>query len=412
MDNDNNNNLDDNLKKEYEDFLADSSENTSSDTSNDENITVDKPADSEIVETAVNTENTDNIVESSEVVVKETEKPSGERFKGAVSDDAPSTSKRKNRFKDAKPLNKKQKRNNIIYIVLLSICAIVFVFSAAQIVIEKYDEWKTAKVSEELKNPDDIPKKPGDVTGEEVSDGSTTDANEYMLLGDPVSLADLDLSKIGYLKASNLEALKEKNSELVAWLYVPGPSNVAGLPIDIAMVHRPGDTTNGYYLSHNFNGDYSENGWVFADWEADIPNLTNTYNTVIYGHARSKIMFWGLKDFNKNPTWYEDANNHFIRITTFSEETIWQIFSWYETTAEDPYIQVRFDSASEFIEFCNKAQNKKQLKDKSSGNSLLGQFEFNEESRIITLSTCKNYTRDGRVAVHAVLVKSRPRQIG
>jgi len=211
---------------------------------------------------------------------------------------------------------------------------------------------------------------------------------------------EIKLSTIPYLRVSNLKKLLNTNSDTVGWIYIAGSKEEAkGTPIDTAIVQT---TDNEYYLDHTFDKKENINGWVYADYRCNMDSITSNYNTVIYGHARSYKMFGGLKELNEAVEWYSNGNNHFIKINTFNDETVWQIFSWYETDIYFDYIKTNFQDSNEFIRFAYEVQSKNQME------GVFETFEFTENDRILTLSTCKGLDRAVRIAVHAKLVKRNP----
>ncbi len=86
------------------------------------------------------------------------------------------------------------------------------------------------------------------------------------------------------------QALKGKNADIVAWLYVPDCS------ISYPVVQT---TDNATYLDYNVNGEYDEMGSIFMDFE-NASDFSD-FNTLIYGHS---VMGTGgmFTDLNK----YED----------------------------------------------------------------------------------------------------------
>lgn len=208
---------------------------------------------------------------------------------------------------------------------------------------------------------------------------------------------EIKMSSVTYLRVSNLKSLLNINSDTVGWIYLPGSKEEAkGTPIDTAIVQT---TDNDFYLDHTFDKKENANGWVYADYRCNMDSITSNYNTVIYGHARSYTMFGGLKNLNEAVEWYSDGYNHFIKINTFKDETVWQIFSWYETDIYFDYIKTDFADSNDFIRFAYEVQRKNQME------GVFETFEFSENDRILTLSTCKGFDRAVRVAVHAKLVK-------
>lgn len=211
---------------------------------------------------------------------------------------------------------------------------------------------------------------------------------------------EIDLDDVSYLKVSNLNSISKVNSDTKGWIYIPGSKAEAkGTPIDTAIVQT---TDNEYYLTHTFDKKENINGWIYADYRCNMESITSNYNTIIYGHARSYKMFGGLKDLDEAVEWYSNGNNHFIKINTFKDETVWQIFSWYETDIYFDYIKTDFANSTDFIRFAYDVQNKNQM------TGVFETFEFDENDRILTLSTCKGFDRAVRVAVHAKLVKRNP----
>ena len=229
-----------------------------------------------------------------------------------------------------------------------------------------------------------------------VSRPSSDKSSDSSTIGTVIAPQDIDVSSIPYLKASNLQKLLNQNDQTKGWIYFPGSQSEAkGTPIDTAIVQA---TDNEYYLTHSFDKSENVNGWIYADFRNNMESITSNYNTILYGHARSYKMFGGLKELNTSVDWYSNGYNHFIKINTFNDETIWQIFSWYETDVYFDYIKTDFESAEDFIRFAYEVQDKNQM------TGIFETFEFTENDRILTLSTCKGLDRTVRVAVHAKLV--------
>ena len=211
-----------------------------------------------------------------------------------------------------------------------------------------------------------------------------------------VGVDEINIKDIPYLNV-NLAKAKEINSEVLGWFYFSGPSSVYGLPINNALMKT---TDNDHYLNYNVYNEPNENGAIYMDYR-NYNDILKNRNTIIYGHARSNRAFAGLKYLNTTQRWHLDANNHFIKIQTGDVNTVWQVFSWYETTSTADYTRINFSSDQEFIDYANKLQSRNQIPQ-------LQTFTFTADSKILTLSTCKGLDESKRVAVHAVLVKSTP----
>ena len=250
---------------------------------------------------------------------------------------------------------------------------------------------------EELAEEQQAQQDPTTSPGYSVSRPSADKSDDSTMIGTVIAPEDINVSTVPYLKASNLKRLLNTNDETKGWIYFPGSTAEAkGTPIDTAIVQT---TDNEYYLTHSFDKSENINGWIYADARVNMEKITSNYNTVIYGHARSYKMFGGLKELNTSVDWYSNGYNHFIKINTFNDETVWQIFSWYETDVYYDYIKTEFDSAEDFIRFAYEVQDKNQME------GIFETFEFGPNDRILTLSTCKGLDRTVRVAVHAKLVR-------
>lgn len=179
-------------------------------------------------------------------------------------------------------------------------------------------------------------------------------------------------------------SLLQLNSETVGWLTVNNTN------IDYPVVQ--GDD-NQYYLTHNFNYDEDNNGWVYMDFRNDNKDLSK--NTIIYAHNRyySGVMFGTLHKVAYK-SWYGKEENLNIRFDTLYGEKTWRVFSIYKIPVTSDYLQIKFNSDDEWMEFVN------MIKDRS-----IKKFDtpVGVNDKILTLSTCSS-TRDTRLVVHAVLV--------
>ena len=93
--------------------------------------------------------------------------------------------------------------------------------------------------------------------------------------------------------------------------------------------------------------------------------------------------------------WFSDKNKEYIKLSTKNTNSIWQIFSVYETEPVTDYLQAKFNSATTYQEFLTNLKNKSKIKFNT---------EVENTDKILTLSTC-NDTGNKRIAVHAKLIK-------
>ncbi len=181
----------------------------------------------------------------------------------------------------------------------------------------------------------------------------------------------------------NLSELKLINNSTVGWIKVNGTN------INYPFVQN---SNNKYYLTHSFDRSYNGGGWVFLDYRNDIKNLNK--NNIIYAHGRlNTTMFGSLKNITKS-SWYNNLNNHIIRVSTEYQSTLWQVFSVYIIDNTNDYIQVSFSNDNDYKNFIKK------IKERSKYN-----FNTNitTDDKILTLSTCYNDYK--KVVMHAKLIK-------
>ncbi|MBP3300898.1 MAG: sortase [Clostridia bacterium] len=288
----------------------------------------------------------------------------------------------------------KKKRGYVRYsplsLLLLAVCAFVFSFSMFGLLEQNLLDAAGSSQKDDLSQiafPD------GSGGGEDGSliPGATPDVNKWQ----EISPWSINPHSLPFLRTVNFGSLKTENPDTVAWMYMPSTADVKGFPINLPVVQS---SDNEYYLTRSFDGTPSDNGWVYADFRNNLADLRANRNLIIYGHARSYLIFGGLKYLDRQTRWQQDGYNQFLYVNTPTERTVWQIFSWYETTVDFNYISTSFDSDSEYVDFLRTLQEKNQL-------PVFKEFNFTASDRILTLSTCKGSDENVRVAVHAVLVR-------
>ncbi len=306
--------------------------------------------------------------------LSDSEKDAVENFEGSLSS-TPETGVSVSFENGGKRGNKR--KNSWIFIVLIVIFSLVFVFSLAVIIRETLAEYETEKSISNLQTL--IPKVPEKE--------------------EPTPDVPIDPTRI--FSISDFSQLQAVNEDTIGWFYMPCYTESTGLPIDIALVHGNDDS---FYLNHDFYKNESINGWVYVSSDCNGEDIRENRNLLVYGHARSNQMFGGLKNLNLDTEWQANTDSHYIKISTPYENSVWEIFSWHETTVDDFYWQTSFSSDEEFLEFAYRVQGQDQL-------GCFSEFEFTADDRIMTLSTCKGLDENVRVAVHAKLIVSEQRDL-
>lgn len=266
---------------------------------------------------------------------------------------------------------KKRKPKLWVWIVILSMLMAIIVFCLFKVFSWKLDNNKTEDIINDINNNVNIIEREDDSDTEIIGNDKEEVTSDYWYYI-KFPLIDVDITK-----------LKEKNKDTIGWI------NVNNTNINYPYVQT---TNNSYYLNHSFDKSYNEAGWVFLDYRNNS-NLDNK-NTILYAHSRlDKTMFGSLSKALKS-TWYSNKDNHIIRISTETENTLWQIFSVYKIPEESYYITTNFNSDDEYSTFLNT------IKERSIYN-----FNTNLDinDKILTLSTC--YSDTERTVVHAKLIK-------
>ena len=184
---------------------------------------------------------------------------------------------------------------------------------------------------------------------------------------------------------SKILQLKKINPDTVGWITIEG--TVVNYPV----VHS---NIKNYYLHRDFYKRVLSGGTIYSD-ERNSADITQNRNTVIYGHNMNDgSMFASLHDFSNASLFY----NATIRIATESGIFLYKPFSVHASNAYDNYFETDFENDSDFVQFCNDMQFMSLYET---------EYTFNENSQILTLSTCGDDvdTSEDRFAVHAVLVQ-------
>ena len=265
----------------------------------------------------------------------------------------------------------KIKWKNIILILITITSIITLLISIFNIIKWKIDSNKT---NYEITNIQE------NINVEEIQDTENTEIIEP-IIEVPKENPYWDYINMNMINV-DFNGLKRTNPDVVGWLKVNGTN------INYPFVQS---SNNDYYLTHSFNKSYNGAGWVFLDYRN---NGTNNKNTIIYAHGRSnKTMFGTLKNVLNNG-WLNNTNNYVIKISTETENSLWQIFSVYRILTTSDYLQTNFNDDIEYQNFLD------MIKDRSDHN-----FDTNVAStdNILTLSTC--YNNSDKMVVHAKLIK-------
>ena len=185
----------------------------------------------------------------------------------------------------------------------------------------------------------------------------------------------------------NFDELLKLNNETKGWIQVNGTN------INYPFVQT---NNNDYYLTHSYNKSYNQAGWVFMDYRNNTENLDR--NTILYAHGmNNKTMFGSLRNILSS-SWYNNTNNHIIKLSTPTENTLWQVFSVYHIETTNDYIQTEFATDEEYQTFLDMLKSRSAVEFDTTVNAT---------DKILTLSTC--YNKTDKVVMHAKLIKREAR---
>ena len=270
----------------------------------------------------------------------------------------------------------KLKWKNLIALIIFLIAFIFLIKSGIDLINYFID---TNKTNDEIKEIEDA------VKIEEVPDSEATEIIEQTE-DIPKDNPYWDYIKMNLINV-NFDELLKINNETKGWIKVNGTN------INYPFVQTD---NNDYYLTHSYNKSYNQAGWVFMDYRNSTTNLDK--NTILYAHGmNNKTMFGSLRNI-LNSSWYDNTDNHIIKLSTPTENTLWQVFSVYHIPTTNDYIQTEFTSDEEYQQFLD------MLKGRSAVNF---DTTVNTTDKILTLSTC--YNKTDKVVMHAKLIKREAR---
>ena len=188
--------------------------------------------------------------------------------------------------------------------------------------------------------------------------------------------------------------LYEQNNDFVGWISMEPY-------IDYPVVQAE---DNEYYLKHNFDGGYNENGTIFADYQGVISADEMPHNTLLYGHNLiTNNFFQPLSNFRKEGIEFL-KDNYMLEFDTLYERNRYKIFSVFLTNTKsehgevfDYWSKVYFNSKTDFNNFVADCLDRSYF---YTGVDL----QYGDE--LLTLSTCDfSMFQDMRLVVIARKVR-------
>lgn len=228
-----------------------------------------------------------------------------------------------------------------VWRLTIAVVAVVFVFSAGQIIRYAAELHASREASAELRAlyygaddaatavPADAGTEQPSATEAAVPTGTPSPTKEpeptpaptlqaALLASVPSPTARTRLPAVPYpgnpyrITQSRFIRLQRQNSDIIGWLSIEGL-------LDEAVVHRD----NEYYLRRDYRGYHNDNGAVFLEETCDL--TTRPYTLMLYAHnMKSGAMFGCLRNY-ENESFYE--NNPFVTFDTAYEDGRYVIFA-------------------------------------------------------------------------------------
>lgn len=180
----------------------------------------------------------------------------------------------------------------------------------------------------------------------------------------------------------DFEALRAINSDVVAWIEIPGTE----INYPIAQYKD-----NDHYLHFAFDGKRSRFGSIFLDYR-NAQDFSDK-NIIFYGHRMNNgSMFAGLLDFAGQE--FFDAHSMLILYTPDANYYI-EVFSAYEVLYNDDYIRTQFFDDEDFLTFAEGLQERSEVE---------SDVTITADDRLVTLSTCTKASDNHRFTIHGRLI--------
>ena len=275
---------------------------------------------------------------------------------------------------------KKGKPSHILGISLIVLAALAFSYFGVNEIEDRLTAKKYSKLAEDTQSST-VAALPGN-EGTQADDGSMS----YSIgTTSPFEWSET-INRDNLVILPEYEGLVQKNPDTVGWLTVPGTD------INYPVVQRD---DNEYYLNHSFEGEDDTNGALFVDARCDIVNQHS--NTIIYGHNMNSGLMFGNLDAYLDQDYYNAHKT--VTFNTIYEHRTYEIvavcLSRVEYQDENSYRYYNFIQAENQAEWDAFVNNVNKLSIFSK------EVDLEETDKVLTLSTCNNYTEDGRLFVVA-----------
>ena len=154
---------------------------------------------------------------------------------------------------------------------------------------------------------------------------------------------------------------------------------------------QPVPENSDFYLDHDYKGEEDINGSIFLDARNDIQSQDD--NLIVYGHnMKSGMMFGGLEQYLDAAYWKEHKT---VTLQTLYDQAEYEIIAVCLSKVA-PGGENDFQSY-DFINAGSEEAFQLYVKRLQGMNVMGGKLDISYGDKLLTLSTCSNYTQDGRL---------------
>ncbi|MBQ1342254.1 MAG: class B sortase [Erysipelotrichaceae bacterium] len=181
----------------------------------------------------------------------------------------------------------------------------------------------------------------------------------------------------------NYAGLKEKNSDFVCWLDIPGTN------ISYPVVQA---SNNNEYLHKTFEGQYVYAGALFMDYRNNSD--FSDYNTIIYGHHMNNNTMFAQLDLYWRESFGKENDKFYIY--TDKKVYVYQVYAFINTSSTSYAYTSYFPNKQDYADYLNKLKTEEYYD--------MG-ITADTSKRVVSLSTCQGQNTGKRYVLIGMLDK-------
>lgn len=222
-----------------------------------------------------------------------------------------------------------------------------------------------------------------------TSEPTPTQITETPLPPSPTEAVDILTARGITIPEKNIDwdQLRSENEDIYAWIYIPGTN------VDYPIVQHP--DIKSYYLTHNYDHSEGYPGCIYVqnvnkkDWSDP--------NTVIYGHNMNNGSMFNTLHYFEDAVFFDE--HQFIYIYTPEANKVYEVFASYPFSDDDLMVCFDYSTPDALLGYFNSIWTNRSMTSHFRESVVL-----DENSRIISLSTCIGGEPEMRYLVQAVLL--------